>query len=278
MEELSARAKLVDRTPDVEAHGLAATVSRHEIEEVLQAEEGEPELLLDVTRSWRDDGQQRVESRTVAVEWERADLERLLKQARGDTVTLAIDREALKRALEEDVEAHSLRERALVLTVAAATGAFAAGTASGAVDRGAPTASEAGMSQAYLIEDVRAGETATPAADIESVRAAQRAPGTPEGADIESVRAAEPAPEATPEAYAIEDVRGGQPAPGTPEAYAIEDVRGGQPAPEATPAGDEGVRISAPSPAEAAGLAGAAALAIAGAAFVARGRRQPRPT
>src|SRR5918994_4028079 len=133
MEELSARAKLVDRTPDVQAHGLAATVSRHEIEDVLQAEEGQPELLLDVTRSWRDNGQQRVESRTVAVEWERADLERLLKQASGDTVTLAIDREVLERALAEDVEAHSLRGRALVLTVAVATGAFGAGSGAGAI-------------------------------------------------------------------------------------------------------------------------------------------------
>ena len=227
MEEVSAQAKLVDRTPDVQAHGLAATVSRHEIEDVLQAEEGQPELLLDVTRSWRDNGQQRVESRTVAVEWERADLERLLKQASGDTVTLAIDREVLERALAEDVEAHSLRGRALVLTVAVATGAFGAGSGAGAIPASGGTASgEAGTPQAYLIEDVRAGE----------------------------------------------------PAPGTPEAYAIEDVRAGQPVPEATPVGDEGTRIPTPSPAEAAGLAGATALAIVGAAFVARGRRQPRPT
>jgi hypothetical protein len=315
MEETRTRVKLVDE-PDVEAHGLAATVSRKEVEEAAQAE-GQAELLLDVSRSVGENGGRRVESRTVAVAWERADIEKLLAQTQGDQVTIAIDRASLEQALEEgDVEGHGLRERAVVLTVAAVT-AVGAGSAMAYPDAGGGPAQgpgdasisieevraaqpAPGGSEAYAIEDVRAGQPApegtSGAYAIEDIRAGQPAPeGTSGAYAIEDIRAGQPAPGGA-EAYAIEDIRAGQPAAGTSEGYAIEDVRAGgtatpapdahsieavrgaEPAPQPTSGGDEGITISAPSPAEAAGLAGAVALAITGAAFAVRGRRQPRPT
>jgi hypothetical protein len=262
MEEVNARAMLVDSAPGGTAPGLAATISRDEIEEAISAEDGPADLLLDVTRFSKRNGGEAVESRTVAVTWERGDLERLLRQAEGDAVTLAIDRDSLEQTLEADVEAHGLRERALVLTVAAATAASTAGAVQAALD---PSGAGAGgqASQAYAIEDIRAGQPAP-----ESTSAAY---------PIEDIRAGQPAPEAASGAYPIEDVRAGGTAEPSSEAYPIENVRGSQPAPEPTSEGGGGITISAPSPAEAAGLAGATALAITGAAFALRSRRQPRP-
>jgi hypothetical protein len=316
MEETRTRAKLVDE-PDVQAHGLAATVSRKEVEEAAKADDGQAELVLDVSRTVGENGGRRVETRTVAIAWERAEIEKLLAQTQGDQVTIAIDQASLEQALEEgDVEGHGLRERAVVLTVAAVT-AVGAGSAMAYPDAGGGAA--VGPTDAAVsIEDVRAAQPApgetSGAYAIEDIRAGQPAPeGTSGAYAIEDIRAGQPAPEGTSGAYAIEDIRAGQPAPGSPEAYAIEDVRAGQPAagasegyaiedvraggtatpapdahsieavrgaeptPQPTSGGDEGT-ISAPSPAEAAGLAGAVALAITGAAFAVRGRRQPRPT
>src|SRR5687768_2237500 len=114
MEAVSTRARFGDLAPGAETRRIEATVSRREIEEVLRAE-GQPELLLDVRLS----GDGRAETRRVAVEWERADLEKLLKDARAERVNLGIDIDSLIRALEgPEVEAHGLREKALVLTVA----------------------------------------------------------------------------------------------------------------------------------------------------------------
>jgi hypothetical protein len=94
----------------------------------------------------------------VAVTWERKDLESLLRQTEGAAVTLSFDRAVLEQALDEDVEAHGLRERALVLTVAAATAASTAGAVQAAVDPAGGGAG--GQTQAYAIEDVRAGQPA----------------------------------------------------------------------------------------------------------------------
>jgi hypothetical protein len=122
MEELAARAMLVS-APDV-GEGITTSISRAEIEEVL-ASEGEPiQLVLDVTRF--SDGEA-PGSRSVAVSWERSDLERVLEEAAGDQVILTFDPETLKQATEPDVEAHGIRETVLALAVAAtaATGVAA---------------------------------------------------------------------------------------------------------------------------------------------------------
>jgi hypothetical protein len=126
MQEIPARAALV-AAPDV-GQGLTTSIPRAEIEEAMGA--AEPlELLLDVTRF--SDGKP-AETRSVAVAWERADLEQLLRQSSAERVTLTFDGQALREAIEADVEAHGLRERAVVLAVAAtAVTGIAAGTAAG---------------------------------------------------------------------------------------------------------------------------------------------------
>jgi hypothetical protein len=124
MEEIAARAALVP-APDV-GDGLTTSIARSEIEEVLAAEEAPIELVLDVTRF--ADGETG-DTRSISVSWERSDLEQLLKDAQGDQVILTFDREALRQATDDDVEAHGFREKILVLAVAATAATGAAATA-----------------------------------------------------------------------------------------------------------------------------------------------------
>ncbi len=108
---------------DAELAAISATISRAEVEEALGSTEP-PELFLELVRP----GDDRYE---VSVAWDRADLERLLTQSDGDAIRLMFQQAELERAID-DVEAHGLRDRALVLTVAAATAAAAATSASNA--------------------------------------------------------------------------------------------------------------------------------------------------
>jgi hypothetical protein len=285
MDEVSTKAKLVDSAKA--DPGLTVTLPRSEVDEALQAGADESELLLDVVRATNGHREQR----RVAVAWDQADLETLAREATGERVTLAIDADSLEQAFDADVEAHGIRETALALSIVAVTAGASVGGAQGAVDPLGGTASRTTDSYAQ-IESVRAGGSATDqAAGIENVRAVRQAPeaapdsyagieqirGTspadPDSA-VENVRAGRQAPEGAPDpSTAIENVRVGGPA--VPDASAgIENVRAERGAPES---GGEGITISAPSPGEAAGLAGAAALTIAGAAFALRRRREPRP-
>jgi hypothetical protein len=127
MQEIPARAALVP-APDV-GEGLTTFVSRDEVKRAIQGSNGPLELVLDITRF--EDGDA-AETRSITVAWERKDLEELLGQSEGQQVVLTFDGKALRDAFETDVEAHGLRERVLVLAVAAtaATG-IAAGAASG---------------------------------------------------------------------------------------------------------------------------------------------------
>jgi hypothetical protein len=113
MQEIPARAALVS-APDV-GQGLTTSISRKEVEEAMRAD-GPLELILDVTRF---ENNEPAEMRSVAVAWEPGDLEKLLREAEGERVTLTFDGEALREAMESDVEAHGLREKAVVLAVAA---------------------------------------------------------------------------------------------------------------------------------------------------------------
>ena len=126
MQEIPARAALVS-VPDV-GQGLTTSVSRAEVEEAMRAKDGRPELILDVTRF--ADGEA-AETRSLAVAWELADLEQLLRETEGERVTLTFDGEALRQAMEDDVEAHGIREKVAVLAVAATAAGVAAGTAAG---------------------------------------------------------------------------------------------------------------------------------------------------
>ena len=199
MDEVTARARLVESAP--KADGIATIVSREEVERALRESDGHPELILDVTRVGGDT-ERRIERRSVAVAWNRDDLERLLASATDDRVVLTIDRESLTRALEEpEVDAHGLRERALVLTIAAATAtAGFSGAAQAAPDPG-------GVPAAYTaIEDARA--------DLPSAGAANTVPAGYSA--IEDARADLPTAaggdNTVPAGYtAIEDARAGLP-------------------------------------------------------------------
>jgi hypothetical protein len=127
MQEIPARAALVP-APNV-GEGLTTFIARDEVKKAIEGSDGPLELVLDVTRFEGDDA---AETRSIAVAWERKDLEELLGQSQGEQVVLTFDGKALRDAFEVDVEAHGLRERVLVLAVAAtaATG-IAAGAASG---------------------------------------------------------------------------------------------------------------------------------------------------
>jgi len=96
---------------------VVAHVPREEIMTVLQDPESQPELQLEFAGG--------DEPSRISMEWSRNELEDLLARATGDTVVLTFDRDELASAFA-DVEAHGLRERALVFAVAA-TGALGVG-------------------------------------------------------------------------------------------------------------------------------------------------------
>ena len=89
--------------------------------------ERSPELYLDLEQGERADA-------TVGISWSHDELEQLLDRATGDDILFAFDRDQLQLAFD-DVEAHGLRERALVFTIAVA-GALGS---SAAIANAAPT-------------------------------------------------------------------------------------------------------------------------------------------
>src|SRR5919198_666048 len=132
MDERSGTVRLVESRPDPEARGLVATVPRHEVEEALRGGAGQPvDLLLDVERVAADgDGR---EIQRIALGWEPQDLERLLTGTSGEEVSLTFDEDEVRRLLDEDVEAHGMREKLAVLSVVAGIAAAGAGSAAAAV-------------------------------------------------------------------------------------------------------------------------------------------------
>ena len=126
MDERSGTVRLVEPAQDSKARGLAATVSRTDVEQAMRSE-GSVDLLLDVERITSDgDGR---ETQRIALGWEPQDLEHLLKTTDGDEISLTFDKSELERLLDEDVEAHGMRETLAVLTVAAGMAAAGAGSA-----------------------------------------------------------------------------------------------------------------------------------------------------
>ena len=110
--ETRGTALLTDEIPAQRA--LTTTISREEIAGALQHPDRSPELYLDL-----DYGE---EQNTVGISWSYDELESLFERTSGDHVTLTFDRDELQ-SLFDDVEAHGLREKALIFTVAVA-GAF----------------------------------------------------------------------------------------------------------------------------------------------------------
>ncbi len=125
MDERSGTIRLVEPTRDSEARGLAATVSRAEVEKALRSDEGPVDLLLDIERA-TSEGR---ETQRIALGWETQDLERLLETTDASEISLTFDEGELQSLLDEDVEAHGMRETLAVLTVVAGMAAAGAGSA-----------------------------------------------------------------------------------------------------------------------------------------------------
>lgn len=165
MQEVRDRVRLVDAS-QIGAREIRATVPRGEIQDVLSSPEGEPELVIDVNRGGGED------VRTLRLAWDAGELEQLLSRAEGADVTFTFDGAELEQALEDDVAAHGMREKAVVLAVAvtsaAATGAgvanaafheSAASSATGAT----PAATSAVTSEREWPVAVHQSTSATPA-------------------------------------------------------------------------------------------------------------------
>lgn len=272
MEERPARAMLVS-TADL-GDGLTTVISRSEIEAALESD-GEPiELVLDVTRF--SDGEAG-ESSSVAVSWERFDLERMLEQATSENIALTFDRDALWQAIATDVEAHGMREAVVTLAVAA-TVAAGAGQASAYPSSAFGDSSSAPAAQVTgdLAPDDRAIPRPTPiVASTPDLAPDDRA--IPRATPV-----AAPAPDLAPDDRAVPRPT---PVAATPIATSAPDLAPDDRAtPRPTPVSEpvSGTASDgtswAPTPTETAVLAGAIALAISGAFFLVGGRRvRPRP-
>jgi len=143
-------ALLTDEIPA--ARATTTIVSRVEIAEALRL--SSPELYLDLEQG--DDRS------TVGIRWTHDELEQLLDRAGGDDILFAFDRDQLQLAFD-DVEAHGLRERALVFTVAVAgaLGSSAAiANAAPVIERGSDGAATVASVQA-LAADSAGGITSS---------------------------------------------------------------------------------------------------------------------
>jgi hypothetical protein len=231
-----------------EGRGVTAVLDRGAIEETLRSGEGD-ELLLDVARRSNGD----VEAHIVRVDLGREDLERILEQAEGDRVALEFDQGELEDVLGADVEAHGLRDKALVLTVAAATAVGAAGGASAAIPHSGSGGSAGAGDAPYGAVAASAGEA--PAAVIG---------GAGSGAASEAP-------------YGAVAASAGE-APATVIGGAGEPAETSRPASEPTAQPSTAPEGGGTDPAVIAGVAGGlGALAITAAAFARRRPQAPRP-
>ena len=131
-------AVLTEEIPATRA--ITTIVSRVDIADALK--HSSPELFLDLEHGG--------ERSSVGITWTHAELEQLLDRASGDDILFAFDRDQLQLAFD-DVEAHGLRERALVFTVAVAgaLGSSAAiANAAPVIERGSDSAASAATVQA----------------------------------------------------------------------------------------------------------------------------------
>ncbi|MDX6591107.1 MAG: hypothetical protein QOJ13_303 [Gaiellales bacterium] len=137
----SAPSEMGDRT-------VTAVLSRTEIEQAARSDQAE--LMLDIHRGEGPD----VQAHTLSVVWTREELERLLDADSNDELTLSFDREQLEQALDidADVEAHGLRQKALIFTVLVGTAAVAPTMAQAMPDSGgAGTAAVSQPAPAVLV-------------------------------------------------------------------------------------------------------------------------------
>jgi hypothetical protein len=285
--EVQSKARLVETPPSAE-RGVTATLARSEIEETLKSADGPALLVLDIARRG-DEGD--VEAHTLEVEMEKPDLEEILRTSEGDAIELRFDGTELEQALDSDVDAHGLRQKALILSVAAATAAGVAGQASAmpVVEGGGGTSA---LTAAPISDVVSGGPAGAQAAGAQF--ASDVASGGPAGAQAAETQFASdvvsggPAgAQAASESQLAAEMAGGPEWPRAAAAAATEqtplvsDVAGGGPAtaPSSVEAagGGGGITISS-SDAEAAALAGGLALLITGAGITAVRRQKPPPS
>jgi hypothetical protein len=126
MNERSGTVRLVEPRGESEVRGLVAMISREEVEEAIR-KDAPVDLMLDVERVAADGAGR--ETERIALAWESQDLERLLGAASDDQITLTFDEAELQRLLDEDVEAHGMREKLAVVSVVAGLAAAGAGSA-----------------------------------------------------------------------------------------------------------------------------------------------------
>jgi hypothetical protein len=125
MEEVAGTAKLVDPAAVGAGSALTATLPRSDIEAALQDDAG-ADLFLEIARI--QNGERN--DRRIKVGWERGDLEQLLQGSSGDSVSVTFDGDELERMLNDpDFEAHGLREKAAIISVALVGAAAAVGGA-----------------------------------------------------------------------------------------------------------------------------------------------------
>jgi hypothetical protein len=125
-------------------HAISTIVSRVEVADALHHEE--PELFLDLDRG--------DEHARIGITWSHDELEKLLDRASGDDIMFTFDRDELTSMFDE-VEAHGLREKALVFTVAVAgaLGSSAAiANASIPMEQGSGAAASAAAVHALAVE------------------------------------------------------------------------------------------------------------------------------
>jgi len=114
MDDLLTRAQLVGHDPALAAIGTV--VPRAEFAAIAELGEFPATLLLDLDRvePGDDDG---IAHARVAVDWDKNTLNQLLASTEDEEVALWFDENELAQAFQ-DVEAHGLRNRAAVLTIA----------------------------------------------------------------------------------------------------------------------------------------------------------------
>lgn len=305
MEEVASTAKLVDAGAVDAQSGLTATLPRSDVEAALQDDAG-ADLFLEIARI--QNGERN--DRTIKVAWDRSDLQELLKTG-GDTITFVFDPAELERMLDDpDVEAQGLREKALVITVAAATaaagfaGAASAQTLSDGGGTGGPAAAISGITtdaassgvpgavSSFTTDASTAGPSAA-AADAAVpadgwTNAANTAAAASEPADGWTSAVQSPVPDGGINVVTDNSTSG---QPGAVSGFATDASTVSQPgsvtaitsdvgsertrAPEAAPSvGGGGSSFSVPDAAVDAALAGGLALLITGAAFISRSQRR----
>jgi hypothetical protein len=279
MDERRGTIRLADPSGS-EARGLVTTVPRAQVEEALHLDEP-VDLLLDIERSTGGEGR---EKRRLALAWEREDLERMLEND-GSDITLTFDEAELQQLLDEDVEAHGMRERLAVLTVVAAgiaaagagsalaspnsgDGSLAGGTAVPAATAQAPSSEiSTGLGQQITAQGrlVVPSEIST---GLGATTAATAATGRTGPSEISTgITGTAPAPASEISTGIV----GATPAPSSEISTGIVQQ------PTATPVSADSPSWS-PSPSEGAAIAFGALLAITAAGFAVRSRRTGGPT